>query len=320
MTGLVLGVLYAYLNYASWTKRLLCVLAAVLIPVLANGVRVYITIAVAYLTDMRFGPGVEHVTFAQVFFIVVLLGMFWLGRRWQDDPPSQPTENTTEPSSHRPAPAKWVAVVLALSIMIGTPWYYTVAAERMQANLVDVSTAVLLPTGAAKWLGPIAGQVGWRPAYRGGLVERQGTYRRGDLPPVDVFVAVYAPGAISGTEMISYENVLYAEEHVSLAKVERRRIELPEGGVLGVREVIVPDAGADRLVWHWYVYGDRPLTSGFEIKLLEATSWLTRDARLERIVTLATAYDDAAQDRLRSFLDAHARCVASGFAFEACAE
>lgn len=57
MTALVLGVLYAHLNYSSWRKRLLCVLAAVMVPVLANGVRVYITIAVSYLTDMRFGPG-----------------------------------------------------------------------------------------------------------------------------------------------------------------------------------------------------------------------------------------------------------------------
>ena len=61
--------------------------------------------------------------------------------------------------------------------------------------------------------------------------------------------------------------------------------------------------GSQRLVWHWYVYGDRSLTSGFAIKALEATSWLTRDANLELIVTLATAYDDTAHDRLQSFLD-----------------
>lgn len=204
--------------------------------------------------------------------------------------------------------------------MIGAPWYYTAAAARMQASLADMSAVVMLPTGAAKWLGPIAGHAGWRPLYRNGHVERQGTYRLGDLPPVDVFVAAYAPGAIAGTEMISYENVLYAQEHVSLAKVNHRKIELPNGEVLGVREVIVPDAGSQRLVWHWYVYGDRPLTSGFAIKALEATSWLTRDANLELIVTLATAYDATAHDRLQSFLAAHSHCITSGFAVEACAE
>lgn len=319
MTAFVLGVLYAYLNYSSWKKRLLCVLAAVTVPVLANGVRVYITIAISYLTDMRFGPGVEHLTFAQVFFVVVLLGMFWLGRRWQDDAPARRTENAQWLVSHRPAPAKWATVALALAILVGAPWYYTAAAARMQASLADASTAVMFPTGGAKWLGPIAGHVGWRPLYRDGLVERQGTYRRGDSAPVDVFVAVYAPGLIVGTEMISYENLLYAEEHVSLAKVDHRRIELAGGGVLNVREVIVPDSGSQRLVWHWYVYGDRSLTSGFAIKALEAMSWLTRDANLERIVTLATAYDDTAHDRLRSFLDAHSRCIASGFAVDACA-
>ena len=58
ITGLVLGVLYAYLTYRGWTKRVLCVAG---LPgrsrSLLNGLRVYVTILVSHLTDMRFGPG-----------------------------------------------------------------------------------------------------------------------------------------------------------------------------------------------------------------------------------------------------------------------
>ena len=40
---------------------------------IANGLRVYFTILVSHLTDMRFGPGTEHVTFGRVFFVLVVM-------------------------------------------------------------------------------------------------------------------------------------------------------------------------------------------------------------------------------------------------------
>jgi len=90
MTALVLGVLYGYLNYVAGKNGCCACWRPVGVPILANGLRVYLTIAVSHLTDMRFGPGAEHVTFAQVFFALVMLGMFWLGRRWQDERPVPP--------------------------------------------------------------------------------------------------------------------------------------------------------------------------------------------------------------------------------------
>ena len=73
VTSVVLGVLYGYLNYRGWLKRAVCVLAFVVIPVVLNGLRVYFTILVSHLTDMRFGPGTEHRTFGLIFFVVMML-------------------------------------------------------------------------------------------------------------------------------------------------------------------------------------------------------------------------------------------------------
>ena len=74
VTSLVLGVLYAYLNYRGWTKRIVCVAAFLVFPVVLNILRVYVIVVVSYLTEMRFGPGTEHVMFGRIFFVVVMLG------------------------------------------------------------------------------------------------------------------------------------------------------------------------------------------------------------------------------------------------------
>ncbi len=87
ITGFVLGVLYSFLTYRSWWKRLLSMAAFVVVPIIANGLRVYITIGVSHLTEMDFGPGKEHVTFGRVFFLIVIFAMFWIGRRWRDEEP-----------------------------------------------------------------------------------------------------------------------------------------------------------------------------------------------------------------------------------------
>lgn len=317
MTALVLGVLYAYLNYTTWKKRLLCVLVAVCVPVLANGVRVYLTIAAAHLTDMRVGPGVEHRTFGQVFFVLVMLGTFWLGRRWQDtraveQPPGIPA---TVPDRRLAWP--WAPVPVALLLMLLPPSYYAALAHGVHTrnrNAADVS----LPTGSRKWAGPVAAQHAWTPLYRNGLAQKQATYRDPRGSRVDAFVAVYGLGVTSGSEMISFGNVLYAGEHESLAKTRHRRVDLGDGTTLTVREVVAPEADHDYLVWHWFVVGERRTTSPFKVKALEAAAWVTRTAATERIVTVATPVDPEARERLESFVLAFPQCITSGFAAGAC--
>lgn len=319
VTGLVLGVLYAYLTYRSWTKRALCVAAFLVVPIMANGLRVYFTILVSHLTEMRFGPGTEHVTFGRVFFILVMLAMFWIGRRWHDAPPAAEADMAAAavPVTALPATA-WAPIPLAVAILLLAQPYLAASMERAAGKLADPSTLAALPAASAGWQGPVEGVAGWRPDYTGGLVEKSGVYQAGDNGEVDVFVSVYALGSSLGAEMVSYSNVLYAKEHGSLAAVSRREITLRDGNSVMVREVEVPAEDGARLVWHWYLVGDRAVTNEFAVKALEAAAFVTRGADSERVVTLATPLDDGARERLESFVAAHAECVAAGFAAQAC--
>ena len=317
-TSLVLGFLYAYVNYRGWLKRATCVAAFIVIPVILNGLRVYFTILVSHLTDMRFGPGTEHVTFGRIFFIVMMLALFWIGRRWHDDMPSA-TEAASGRSRGAVAPwTTWWPLPVACLIALAGPPFVATSIARASEHLSDRESLAALPAPAAGWQGPLDAAGRWRPLYTGGLLERQAIYRTPEGRSIDVFVAVYGLGTTVGAEMISYSNVMFPEEHGSLAEDAYHLLTLPDGTSFRVREVVAGYGGDRKLVWHWFVVGERPSLNPYATKALEALAFVTRSADSERIVAINTPLDDSAAQRLEAFILAHGRCVALGFPAEAC--
>lgn len=75
-----LGVLVCFTRFASWMRRAAFMLAAIIVPVLANGVRAWGTIAVAHAYGIEFAIGFDHIVYGWVFFALVvalLLGAAW---------------------------------------------------------------------------------------------------------------------------------------------------------------------------------------------------------------------------------------------------
>lgn len=314
VAGIVLGVLYAYLTYKGWRKRLLCVAGFIVIPVIANGMRVYFTILVSHWTDMRFGPGTEHVTFGRIFFVVLMLLMFWVGRRWADpEPPAAEAAGAGGLCASATRWEGWLPVALAYSSVLAGPLLFDSAMAAARAHLNNPASLVRLPPATSEWAGPEEGEGRWRPLYLGGLVERQAVYRASPGGEVDVFVAVYGLGNTQGSEMIRFDNVISSVEGTSLT-VERSRVQrLPSGVQFSFRETVVEDGESQRLVWYWYVVGTRPLSSPFAVKAYEAIALLTRYTDTERVIVLSTPIDAGAPERLGAFLAAYAGCAGRGF-------
>jgi exosortase A len=314
VSSLVLGVLYAYIYYRGWTKRLLCIAAFVALPVVLNWVRVYLIILVSWLTDMRFGPGAEHILFGRIFFILVLLLIFWVGRRWHDDP--TPTDPSLGTGPARWSAVAWIPALAATLIASAGPALATTAMSSARQALQATPPVITLPT-VTEWGGPQEAPGRWRPLYKGGLLERQAVYL-GGARPVDVFVAVYGLGTSMGTEMISYGNTIAAEEYGSLADDATRALELDGAGALPIRELTVPGQRGPLLVWQWYVVGSEPVVGQFKTKALETVALLTGQASSERVVVVSTPLDAEAEERLERFVRSMATCAARGFDGEGC--
>jgi exosortase A len=319
ITGLVLGALYTYLTYRTWWKRVLSMLVFLVVPILANALRVYVIVVVSYLTEFRFGPGAEHVEFGRVLFILVMVALFWIGRRWaEDEVPAGDSAIRPAATGRTPESSGFVPALVAMMVVALGPIYLHSASRSAVARSSSGSVPAVLPDNLPGWSGPRAEPNVWKPVYSGGLMTASGVYSNPAGEEVDVFVSVYGLGTTHGNEMIAYDNVLSSREHASL--VEDRRLDVSAGPGRGfqVREVVIQDERGAFLVWQWFMVGHRPATDSFLVKGMEAVAFLARSADDERIVTLATPLDAGSRGRLQSFLSAHEDCVMSGFAGEAC--
>jgi len=135
IASLALGTLYAYLNYRSGWRRLAFVGVSLLLPVVANGLRAYAIIIIAYLSEMRYATGVDHLIYGWLFFGLVMWLLFWLGSTW-----AQPAGGNSGGQSAAPAARDWwtlVSLLLVFALLGGMRWWYHYPIPVVQSTLTD---------------------------------------------------------------------------------------------------------------------------------------------------------------------------------------
>jgi EpsI family protein len=317
----VLGVLYAFLVYRSWWKRLAFIAASVVVPILANSLRVYLTIVVAHLTDMRWGTGLDHMYGGRVLFIVILLTMFWIGQRWADRPADVAAGHGDSVMAGESLGIRQYSAIVAclLPLLIGPPALRAAVADSAAAVVHDGS--VVLPGAPEGWSGPDGSGTAWAPSFSGAAEEASASYRDVHQRPVDVFVGEYQIGVHEGREMIAYGNYVVPNERESLLAERRIGVDLGDGAPLVVREVTIPDGLQVRVVWLWYQVGTHATVSPWDVKFREGLEFVLRRGATERVISISTRADDrnAAHDLLLEFAQLHRNCLRAGFSPPGCA-
>lgn len=84
IASVAVGTLFGYLTYNKTYKQLLFVLFAIFLPILANGIRAYGIVAIAYYSDMKYATGADHLVYGWLFFGFVIMLMFWVGGFFAD--------------------------------------------------------------------------------------------------------------------------------------------------------------------------------------------------------------------------------------------
>lgn len=85
-----LGALVAHTSFASPLRRTLFMAAAVVVPILANGVRAWGTIYVAQSQGLEFAAGFDHIVYGWIFFAVVMVVLIGGAWRYFDRAPEDP--------------------------------------------------------------------------------------------------------------------------------------------------------------------------------------------------------------------------------------
>lgn len=196
-----LSVLAANLCFRSWRRRLPFVAFALAVSVLANGVRAFGTIYIAYWTDNAVAVGVDHLVYGWVFFAIVIALIVAAGWRFFDRAPNarwfDPAEVQapgTEPGRSAGA-AQTAAIAIAIAA-VAPFWSGAVAAAGTRivpdAPLPEVSGWTRLPAGPE-----------WQPHYTGADRVRLARYRNSAGQQVDLAIIVFARQS-EGRELVGY--------------------------------------------------------------------------------------------------------------------
>lgn len=290
IASVTLGVLYAYLTYRSWKRRLLFSLAAVVVPILANSGRAYLIVMIAHLSDMKLALGVDHYIYGWVFFGLVMLLLFWIGSFWRED--ERPDADAPQ-AAHRQAAGSQRAVlpyaVAALAVAAAWPAYAAWLGSRALPALPELEIRA-----QGGWQ-PGAAFTSWTPHWVGADRQLRQPYTQAGR---NVLLALdYYATQRQDAELVNSQNFMVRQKDPAWSNVGEGVVTVDAGGARQVRQAKLRGADGQRLlVWQWNVVDGQPMVNDHLAKLKLAVDRvrLKRDDGVS--VLIATPYDDAGLD------------------------
>ncbi len=258
IASLTVGTLFAYLNYQSLWRRLLFVLVALLVPIVANWLRAYMIVMLGHFSGNTLAVGVDHLIYGWVFFGVVILLMFIVGARWSE-PERAFVAGAGQGQAGLAATSRRgvvLATLFAFVIVVAAPQAVQWALEHRE--MAGSPTLTAPPALAGQWQRDTVDHLEYEPSFRNPSVEINQVYRS-DRGVVGLYIGYYR-NQDYGRKLVSSDNVLVASNNGVWARVRRGTREVPlETVSQRVRFVELRRLGgvvageSDRLV-AWQVY------------------------------------------------------------------
>ena len=305
IASLFVGALYAYLNYTSLKRRLLFMLVATLVPILANWVRAYMIVMLGYHSGNKIAVGVDHVLYGWMFFGIVIFLMFWIGSRWHEAPLAAAQAGRPEPAVGG-RPWSWLHLsLIALAVAVFPP-----VLKVLNAPIPEFPVELAAPPPAPGWSAPAPQAFDYHPVYKGARAQVAQTYvAAGEVAPVALHAAWYL-GQRDGAEMVAWGNGPAPASRAGVSLVRTARTLTMANHA--VRENFVSTPQGRVLTWHWYRMNGRIVVGDAEAKLRLAADRLLGRSDESAVVVLSTpagVEEEVARKRLEAFLANHAVAI-----------
>lgn len=186
-----LGALVAHLCFSDWRRRIAFMAAALIIPILANGVRAFATVYVAHHSSVDTAAGFDHIVYGWVFFAIVIALVLGAGWPFFDRKPDAPAFDPRRLQSQAPVvstsrlpPVAWTALAIA-----ALPLFWSAAIAGTATSAPQRLTFPDVPGWTR-----VADQSGreWRPHYAGADHVETAHYRDGQGKAVDLAIVYFA--------------------------------------------------------------------------------------------------------------------------------
>lgn len=296
--SLVVGYLYAGTAYRYWSHRAGFLVAAALVPLVANGVRVYGTILIASLAGPQSIEGTRHYLFGWLVFAAMMSLLFIAFGRWREVPgrPAALT-NVDDSCLTRVTPlSAEVCVTLGL-LLVGTAplalrWY-----QRPLNHTANQRASLIVST---PWIVVANRLFPWTPHLQSASPESVRTYRSG-THLVQLYAGYY--GATDFEAKPVRESAgLFPDPMWS--RPDRGTVVRLDGQVFRVSETRIESSSAALLVWNWYMVDGAFTRSDYLALLLLAKTRLARSSLDSAVMAVAIEIGSEADPDaiLRDFL------------------
>lgn len=286
IASICVGVLFAYLNYTSWKRRVLFVIAAALVPLVANWLRAYGIVMLGHFSGNKLATGVDHLVYGWVFFGIVMTLLFMVGMRWQEPehlPVFKPLQNAPT-ASPRTLVLAWLLLAAALLLPRVGLWLVERVDAAAEAGFPSASLQDIGP-----WKGAVLGFSSWQPALTTPAVAWKRSYVNGESKAA-IYIAYYR-NQDSQRKLVSSENMLVRSGDDLWAVIERggKDIDGMTVRTATLRSGAVSLGGEQRLrVWQWYWVDGTLTASDIKAKLLTLKSRISGRGDDGAIIVLYT--------------------------------
>jgi len=264
---LAFGVLVANVCFVSWRRRAWFMVAALVVPVIANGLRAFATIYAANLTSVEAATGFDHIVYGWLFFAIVMAAVLAIGWRWFDRAPDAPA---FDPAALRPVGKGRVALPLAVVLTVATAGVWPMWSAAIGHRAARLPDQIALPDVPGWTRAPLSQTALWQPYYPGADHVLFGRYARGGAA-VDLAVAVFANQG-EGHKIGAFGTGPLREEDrwVRIADTA------PIAGGATLRMTAPGSRGraVERVVATWYVVGDTVTADERVVKIKTMTAKL----------------------------------------------
>jgi exosortase A len=291
IANLVVATLFSYLFYTKWVKYFMFIVIAIIVPVIANGLRAFGIIYLAYLTDNRLAAGADHIVYGWGFFSVVMLALLAIGCIFADRPVGRIALNA-QAEGHLcgyswPGSEPWrhsLAIFAALMVSAAPAYAWSV----MRAPTLAGDVRPTLANINSAWTRLPSPLSDWRPQFPGADWTLRDTYRQGENE-VDVFVAYYAYQR-RGAKIIYYANSMADERtwwpyDTGTVMVHQR------GKLIPSRFDDLASSTHHRIVVWWYWVDGQITNSTIRAKILQTRARLFGGNQAAAVVAVSVKYD-----------------------------
>ena len=318
IASVMVGTLYAYLNYRSTRRKLVFIGFSFVVPIVANWVRAYLIVMLGHLSNNKLAAGVDHLVYGWVFFGVVMFAMFVIGARWAETAEAGGLNIGVAAAAPAGLSARWLWPVFAGAVIVLAlpPW---VASAVDQPASDTAAVRLNLPAPAPGWQ-PAAAGLALTPAFEHASTTYERTYARGGRS-VTLYIAYYHHQD-ARHKLVSSENVLVRSQDPVWTQIasglrhvafDGRTLTLRTTRVRSAINTSTSSSDGSRVAWQVYWVNGKYTPSDARAKAYTAFDKLLRRGDDGAAVVLM-ADDDAkggADAALEAFLADHLGAIDS---------